>query len=78
MAPTHNNNSINYNQPLFKTENGFGQTDNRNDNRIHSEARGSMDGTTTEFIDCIELLNQAERKVQNRQISPKNNNLGFF
>lgn len=27
--------------------------------------------TTTEFIDCIELLNKAEKKVQNRQVSPK-------
>lgn len=27
--------------------------------------------STTEFDDCIELLNQAEKKVQNRQTSPK-------
>lgn len=27
--------------------------------------------TTSEFIDCIELLNKAEQKVQNRHISPK-------
>ena len=35
------------------------------------ESKSSNGAVTAEFIDCIDLLNQAEKKVQNRQLSPK-------
>ncbi len=42
--------------------------DNNDSQRLKSSDQST---TTSEFIDCIELLNKAEQKVQNRQISPK-------
>ena len=34
------------------------------------ESFANMDNSTSEFIDCMELLNKAEKKVQNRHTSP--------
>jgi hypothetical protein len=64
---------FNYNyQSKLDKEINFVDSHEESDNR-HFETSSMMNNSTSEFIDCIELLNQAEKKVQNRQLSPQNN-----
>jgi hypothetical protein len=68
---------LNYKQPVFNNNNNFNQNGAiKHDNGGGIDSGNTVDRTTSEFIDCMELLNQAERKVQNRQISPQNDSSG--